>query len=148
MLKPKDWILKNNLSDKEFEAIRVGDPTFKIERETEKAYRFQIETDFGTLYCWAPKSQCVEFDESEEDSEMDEFEALDAAFKGGYLPNSEIDKYVEMCEARGIQLNGIAYNHRLVKFAKEHGVKGVRKGMRTSTLIEKIEAAGLTVPEK
>lgn len=44
--------------------------------------------------------------------------------------------------------SGLEYNENLVKFAKANGVKGVRVGMKTMTLIEKIKAAGLEVPAR
>lgn len=43
---------------------------------------------------------------------------------------------------------GLNYNESLVKFAKENGVKGVRTGMKTATLIQKITEAGLEVPAR
>lgn len=44
--------------------------------------------------------------------------------------------------------NGLKYNESLVEYAKNNGVKGVRIGMRTNTLIEKIKNAGLEVPAR
>lgn len=44
--------------------------------------------------------------------------------------------------------SGLKYNELLVAFAKKHGVKGVRKGFRTQTIIEKIQEAGLEVPAR
>ena len=44
--------------------------------------------------------------------------------------------------------NGLKYNEILVTYAKNNGVKGVRIGMRTVTLIKKIEDAGLDVPAR
>ena len=44
--------------------------------------------------------------------------------------------------------SGLKYNELLVSFAKKHGVKGVRKGFRTQTIIEKIQEAGLEVPAR
>ena len=42
----------------------------------------------------------------------------------------------------------VPYNESLVKFAKEKGIKGIRTGLRTATLIRKITEAGYEVPER
>lgn len=44
--------------------------------------------------------------------------------------------------------NGLAYNQKLITFCKENGVKGIRKMMKTTTLLKKIEEAGLVAPAK
>lgn len=44
--------------------------------------------------------------------------------------------------------DGLKYNERLLAFAKLNNVKGVRKGLRTQTIIEKIQASGLEVPAR
>lgn len=149
MLKPKEWILEKNLSTEQLQAVHVGCADYEVIGETEKAYKFKISTDFGKIYCWAPKSQCVEIEDFDADEPFDEFKVLDSAYKGGYLPAIETERYLRMCKERGIQVKGgLAYNHSLVEFAKANHVKGVRKGMKTSTLIQKIEAAGLAVPQR
>lgn len=44
--------------------------------------------------------------------------------------------------------NGLNYNQELIAFCKANGIKGVRKMMKTKTLLEKIEKAGLVAPAK
>ena len=96
-----------------------------VKRETEKAYLMIIEIGYSSSLSrkvehWVPKS-CVMTDEEAAEENRKEVERLE---------------------------NGLAYNERLVAFAKENLVKGVRKGMRTVTLIRKIQEAGLTVPAR
>lgn len=45
-------------------------------------------------------------------------------------------------------VSGMAYNSKLIIFAKSNGIKGVRKGMKTVTIINKIKNAGFEVPTK
>lgn len=50
--------------------------------------------------------------------------------------------------ASTVKTDGLNYNEALLKLAKENGVKGVRKGMKTVTLISKLAAAGIEIPER
>lgn len=43
---------------------------------------------------------------------------------------------------------GLDYNIMLVNFAKSNGIKGIRTGLKTETLINKIRRAGLQVPAR
>lgn len=43
---------------------------------------------------------------------------------------------------------GLNYNEKLVAFAKENGIKGIRRGMKTQTLMRKITEAGLKIPAR
>ena len=43
---------------------------------------------------------------------------------------------------------GINYNELLVQYAKDNNIKGVRIGLKTKTLINKIRSAGLEVPAR
>lgn len=96
-----------------------------IEKETEKAYLLNITWGY-TSSCereiskWVPKSAIMTKEE--------------------HL--AEIEKEVQKAT------KGLEYNQVLLTFAKENGVKGVRKGMKTSTLIEKIEKSNLEVPKR
>lgn len=42
----------------------------------------------------------------------------------------------------------LQYNESLVRYGKEKGVKGIRMGLKTATLIRKISEAGYDVPER
>lgn len=44
--------------------------------------------------------------------------------------------------------NGLNYNRTLIQFAKESGIKGIRKGMKTKTLLKKISEAGFEAPTR
>ena len=118
----KDWILKKNLTNEQRYACSVGDG-FYISRETEKAVLIKNNTDFGTVSFWCPKS-CLKTEE-------------------------DIKKEIE-AEQRweNAMESGLEYNKTLVEYAKANGVKGVRTGLRTKTLIEKIQKAGLEVPAR
>ncbi|MCF0163167.1 MAG: hypothetical protein HUJ88_11410 [Fusobacterium necrophorum] len=96
-----------------------------IERETEKSYLLRMTWGYHstlerTVRHWVPKSATMTRTEYEKEREQEwlRFEA------------------------------GMKYNQLLLAFAKENKVKGTRKGMRTATLINKIQGAGLTVPAK
>ena len=106
--------------------FRVWNRELRVEKETEKAYYGAIEVDSvdgeyeKTIHMWVPKMCTMTLEEAREHEEKEE-------------------KAIE---------NGIEYNKKLVVFAKENGVKGVRIGLRTATLIDKIKAAGLEVPAR
>ena len=54
----------------------------------------------------------------------------------------------EDIQKRAEQINkGLSYNETLLKIAKENGL-GVRKGMKTITLRQKLSAAGIEIPER
>lgn len=97
-----------------------------VVRETEKAYLLEVEgcTVDGerdvTRNVWVPKSCSLTKEEYRAEQER-----ADKAFE-----------------------DGRKYNERLVSFCKENGVKGARIGLRTQTLIRKIEEAGLEVPAR
>lgn len=114
----KEWFLLKTLSNEELTAYRTGTPY--VARETEKAVLIKNDTKFGMVSFWCPKSCTMTLEEKE--MEMQSFEY-----------NFE---------------RGLLYNEILLDFAKKNGVKGVRLGMRTVTLIKKIEEAGLTVPAR
>lgn len=97
----------------------------RINKETEKA--FQVFVEYTTIdgeyegekLVWVPKSCTMTREE--------------------YLKEeAEAEKRFE---------DGKAAYDNLVAWAKENGVKGVRVGMRKTTILEKIEKAGLTYPE-
>lgn len=118
----KDWFLTKNLSEGERYAYSVGDGAY-IARETDKAVLIKNDTDFGTVSFWCPKS-CL-------------------------LTEEDFNKQKEVAEKWEKAMNdGLDYNEKLVIYAKENGVKGVRVGLRTATLIDKIQKAGLEVPAR
>ena len=96
---------------------RTGD----IMKETEKAYLISFEVSSldgewdGVKHIWVPK-KCT-MTEAEYKAELEEAES----------------RFLAGCEA---------YDN-LLAFAKQHGVKGVRSGMRKSTIEQKIREAGI-----
>ena len=118
----KDWFLNKTLTNEERYAYSVGDVAY-IAKETEKAVLIKNDTDFGTVSFWCPKSCLMTKEDVDKEKEATE----------------KLEKAME---------SGLAYNEKLVIFAKENGVKGVRIGLRTKTLIEKIQKAGLEVPAR
>lgn len=106
--------------------FKVWNRELTVEKETEKAYYGTIEVDSvdgeyeKTIHVWVPKKCTMTLEEAQAEDEREE-----KAIK-----------------------SGIEYNSMLVEFAKSNGVKGVRKGFRTATLVEKIKAAGLEVPAR
>ena len=116
----KDWFLKKTLTRDELYAYNVGDGAY-IARETEKAVLVKNMTDYGMISFWCPKSCLLKKEESPRNFKKELFQRME---------------------------NGLKYNEILVTYAKNNGVKGVRTGMRTVTLIKKIEDAGLDVPAR
>lgn len=116
-MKIKDWKIREIQSD-----MRGGfiEEINGIVRETEKACLVSITWGYNsnlyrTVDVWVPKS-CILSDEqaeAERRAESERFERAAAAYEA------------------------------LVKFAKGHGVKDVRVGMRKATILEKCRAAGV-----
>jgi hypothetical protein len=63
-----------------------------------------------------------------------------------WCPKSCLMSEEEIKTADDRILNGFRYNELLTDYAKQSKVKGIRKGLKTSTLKAKIEEAGLKVP--
>ncbi|MGP1376441.1 MAG: hypothetical protein ACTTKS_02525 [Bulleidia sp.] len=114
----KNWFINEKFNQQEAYVISVSELT--VIDETEKAVKIYADSDYGYLKFWFPKS-CIITDEEIAKQE----EELDKKFK-----------------------KGLEYNKSLVTFAKNNGIKGVREGLRTVTLIAKIKAAGLEVPAR
>lgn len=120
-MKVKDWFVGKIATPVGFHLINNIE---FIEKETEKAYRVRmvIESCDGeserSIMVWVPKSCTQTAEEYESESKE-----RTARFEAGK------EKYA-----------------KLVEWAKAQGVKGVRVGLRKSTIIAKIEALGLTVP--
>lgn len=120
----KRWYLHNNFSPGEIYVIdnaMMGEG-LEILKETEKAVKFRAYSDWGRVTFWCPRS-CLMENETEQEREWRE--EREARFE-----------------------KGLKYNESLVKFAKEKGIKGIRTGLRTATLIRKITEAGHEVPER
>lgn len=115
----KSWFVLKNFTPEERYAESVSDK--EIVRETEKAVLIKFVSDFGTFTKWIPKSCLM----TEEDYriEREKEEKRIARFEEGKI------KY-----------------EKLVEFAKENKVKGIRIGLRKQTIINKIKDAGLEVP--
>ena len=118
----KEWFLEKNFTQNEryvIELAEMNDELIAI-KESEKAVYFKATSDFGTLTFWCPKS-CIYTKE----------EAM-----------KEMQKKASALE------KGLSYNETLLALAKENGIKGVRKGMKTTTLIKKLTSAGIDIPKK
>lgn len=99
-----------------------------ILQETEKAYRVETgvtndNNDLMTIDMWIPKS-CIE--------PIDEYTARTG--------NIVID-HVAVIEQRK------ANHTRLVDYARENGIKGVRTSMHDLTIVEMLRDARVTIPE-
>lgn len=117
-MKIKEWFLVKNFNDNERYTISVSD--VNIEKETEKAVFIKFESDFGVIKSWIPKS-CIMTDEEEQEERRLKAERL----------NKYQDKY-----------------NSLIEFGKNHGVKRLRKGLKMKTIIEKIQLAGIEIPQE
>ncbi len=120
----KSWFLNKNFTQNERSIIEcaIMSGELKVLNETEKAIRFKADSDYGYFIFWCPKS-CLTENMTEQEKQWEQ-------------------------EKQNRIISGINYNHKLVEFAKANGIKGVRIGMRTLTLRQKISAAGFIVPEK
>lgn len=116
----KDWFLSKKESEL-FRGCQIIYSGYEVVRETEKACLVNIpyntiDGEFeGSKNVWVPKS-CV----------MSAEEYKSAA----------VEKETK-------KATGLERNIKILEFAKENGIKGVRKGMKTATLLQKINAAGL-----
>lgn len=91
----------------------------------------------------------------EKEEEKEEEKAVQLKFnndKYGYLlkwiPLSDLYTVEEINKAQQAASSGVSYNIMLLNFAKDHGIKGIRKGMRTQTILLKIQQAGLEAPQR
>lgn len=120
----KKWFLEKNFSRAEIYVIEeadLGGELYQIE-EREKSILFKAVSDFGAITFWCPKS-CLTANMTEKEL---------AAQK----------KFADAIDS------GLEYNQKLIDWAKAQGVKGVRKGMKTTTVSKKIKEAGLQVPSR
>ena len=119
----KKWFLDKNFSQNERYVIQCAIMGGELEvlGETEKAIKFKANSDYGYLVFWCPKS-CLSENMTEQEKRWEQ-------------------------ERQNNIKSGLEYNSKLVEFAKKNGVKGVRVGMKTLTLKQKISAAGLAIPE-
>lgn len=117
-MKVKDWFLAKTLNSNQQFIVSVADDIW-VSRETEKAVLLIADSDYGKIQFWCPK-KCVVTDE--------EYQA-------------EREAEIAKVKAGGERLA------KLVEWAKENGVKGVRKGMRKVTVLKKIQEAGLAAPQ-
>ena len=117
----KDWFFYEKLDQDERYLFESGD--VYIARETEKALQLEVVHEIGNFKFWCPKSCLM----TEEDFAIER--------------KREAEREAKMAD-------GLAYNEALIEFAKANGVAGIRRRMKTSTIIEKIKAAGLEVPAR
>ena len=158
MLSVKSWFINKNFTENQKAALdTVYD--YKIEKETEKAYFLNAETDYGCIKFWCPKSCTVEISDDEEEARpieevMTEF-SLTKEDMENFALFSKVSNYAsgritkaEMEEAIAKKDAGLKYNVRLVEFCKMAGIKITNRKYTTATLIEKIQNAGLEVPAR
>lgn len=123
MIYIKEWFF--NKIKGEYRNLHFFDGAVRINKETEKAYQVFIEYTTidgecdGEKLVWVPKSCTLTVEEYRKEAEAEEkrFEDGKAAYE------------------------------KLVAWAKENGVKGVRVGMRKATILDKIKKAGLVYSE-
>lgn len=118
----KEWFLRKNFNQNEAYIINLAmiSGEIGVVAETDKAYKLKAHSDFGTISFWVPKSCTISDEEAKKEMEL------------------QMDKFNK----------GMEYNEKLVEFAKQNGIKGIRKGMKTSTLLSKINQAGLIAPQR
>ena len=125
----EEWFLLKNFTEQQLYVISTADQV-TIKRETEKACYVEFwNAKFGSIFSWVPKSVCGLAEKSEAAKKVEE-----------QIEAREI-------EARKRLIAGCERYERVLAFAKEHKVKGARKGLRLQTLLSKIAEAGLTYEE-
>lgn len=101
------------------EAIDNG--TYRVLSETEKALKYEFHTQYGNVYLWVPKSAV----------------------------NKESEYQIQKEQmAYNRQLSAFDRHAKLIAWAKENGVKGLREFTKGTTLRDKIAKAGLKIPEE
>ena len=125
----EEWFLLKNFTEQQLYVISIADQV-TIKRETEKACYIEFwNAKFGSIFSWVPKSVCGLAEKSEAAKKVEE--QIEARAK----------------TARKRLIAGCERYERVLAFAKEHKVKGARKGLRLQTLLSKIAEAGLTYEE-
>ena len=157
MLSVKSWFINKNFTENQKSALATA-YDYKIEKETEKAYFLNAETDYGCIKFWCPKSCTVEINEAEEARPVEEVMAEFSLTKEdmeNFALFSKVSDYAagritkaELEEAIAKKNEGMKYNARLVEFCKMAGIKITNRRYTTATLIEKIQNAGLEVPAR
>ena len=125
----ESWFIAKNFNQQQQYAISRAE-RIEVIGETEKAVKVAWFTKYGTITSWVPKSVCGLAEKSEAAKKVEE-----------QIEAREI-------EARKRLLAGCERYERVLAFAKEHKVKGARKGLRLQTLLSKIAEAGLTYEDK
>lgn len=157
MLSVKSWFINKNFTENQKSALATA-YDYKIEKETEKAYFLNANTDYGCIKFWCPKSCTVEINEAEEKrpieevmaefnltkEDMENFALFSKAsdYASGRITKAELEEAIAKKDA------GLKYNARLVEFCKMAGIKITNRRYTTATLIEKIQNAGLEVPAR
>lgn len=124
----ESWFIAKNFNQQQQYAISRAERV-EVIAETEKAVKVAWTTKYGTIKSWVPKSVCGLAEKSEAAKKVEE-----------QIEAREI-------EARKRLIAGCERYERVLAFAKEHKVKGARKGLRLQTLLSKIAEAGLTYEE-
>ena len=124
----ESWFIAKNFNQQQQYAISRAE-SVEVIGETEKAVKVAWFTKYGTIISWVPKSVCGLTEKSEAAKKVEE-----------QIEAREI-------EARRRLIAGCERYERVLAFAKEHKVKGARKGLRLQTLLSKIAEAGLTYEE-
>lgn len=157
MLSVKSWFINKNFTENQKSALATA-YDYKIEKETEKAYFLNANTDYGCIKFWCPKSCTVEINEAEEKRPIEEvmaefsltkedMENFALFSKASDYASGRITK-AELEEAIAKKDEGLKYNARLVEFCKMAGIKITNRRYTTAALIEKIQNAGLEVPAR
>lgn len=127
----------NSLTPSQRSAIEYDtDGTWTVVGETEKAYKVQINTKYGNIRTWCPKSQAMEVNLLEEyaDVTSDEFIAKE---------NAKFEKTM------GKMNKGLEYNQQLKDLIKENGGKNYgKRRVTTAKLIECLHELNVTVPSR
>ena len=124
----ESWFIAKNFNQQQQYAISRAE-RIEVIGETEKAVKVAWFTKYGTIKSWVPKSVCGLAEKSEAAKKVEE----------------EIE--AREIEARKRLIAGCERYERVLAFAKEHKVKGARKGLRLQTLLSKIAEAGLIYEE-
>lgn len=115
----KDWFLRQKLDDDVYYAVKYESFWYEIEiiKESEKALFLKIETKFGKVQIWVPKSVILTKEEGEK-------EADEACF-GGLRYQAALVNYAKSLNIKGVRSNNKVLT--LKKKIKDYGYEIPKK---------------------
>jgi hypothetical protein len=104
----KAWFIHKNFTQQEAQAINNG-CTITIVSETEKAYKLNFQTNFGSIVSWVPKSVCEGIPkEAKPFVRINKGDTIKTAFGQGYVMNID-GNLARVKTEQGIKMLSLAH---------------------------------------